>query len=458
MKKNYLFLLLSLICTFSFSQSFIWADENSQQTQEEAIFTPMEHIYVAPPEPVEEFIPFEDIKHFKLDEKNNKIGYLQNYARENNLQARIMWVDATANLGRTNTVDGIREIVDNIKKYGFNMVVMDVKPISGEVLYPSKYAPKITKFRDFYLPPEFDPVEVFVEYAKDQGLEIVASMNTFSEGHRMFDVGPAYEKKEWQAIICEPRMYLEGLAGGKALVAPRVNTSARGEHEIAVYTDINQVKYSNTSIISIIDSSNRILLTTDGNMFPFLDIKLPTGGAVLVGKNDSANFLRQYTNMGTELKPILEQAFVPIEDAQTWTIPLWVNPNNPEVRQRLLDMTAELMNNYDFDGVIYDDRMRFTDVNSDMSELSRTAFEKYIGKKLNWPDDVLRWEVDFPSMQRRMIPGPYMEAWIVWRNMSITNWLIDSVNTVKSIRNDATVSVYVGSWYGEYSGYGSNWA
>jgi hypothetical protein len=134
------------------------------------------------------------------------------------------------------------------------------------------------------------------------------------------------------------------------------------------------------------------------------------------------------------------------------------NPNSPAVRQRALDMVAELVRGYAVDGVIFDDRLRYAGVNADFSDDSRKQFETYVGRSVRWPDDVFHYEVDFPTLSRHVVPGPLYEAWLVWRAQNIRNWLASAVTTVKGIRPEATVGVYAGSWYGEYPLFGTNWA
>src|SRR5512141_2577819 len=68
-------------------------------------------------------------------------------AAKHHLQARMMWIDATANIDRYNTEEKIVSLVQEIKNAGFNTITLDVKPISGQVIYPSQYAPKLTAWK-----------------------------------------------------------------------------------------------------------------------------------------------------------------------------------------------------------------------------------------------------------------------------------------------------------------------
>ena len=73
------------------------------------------------------------------------------------LEGRVMWIDATANVERYNTLEKIQSIVAKIKSAGFNTIVFDVKPLSSEVVYPSKFAPKLKEWKGKEL-GEFDPL------------------------------------------------------------------------------------------------------------------------------------------------------------------------------------------------------------------------------------------------------------------------------------------------------------
>src|SRR2546421_856358 len=83
-------------------------------------------------------------------------------AAKHKLQARIMWIDATANIDRYNTEDKIVSLVQEIKSGGFNTIALDVKPISGQVIYPSAFAPKLTEWQGKIPPSDFVPVAIFV--------------------------------------------------------------------------------------------------------------------------------------------------------------------------------------------------------------------------------------------------------------------------------------------------------
>ena len=62
---------------------------------------------------------------------------------ETPVKPALMWFDAEANFGRFNQKDSIDYYLQKIKSLGFTHAIVDVRPITGEVLYDSKYAPRM---------------------------------------------------------------------------------------------------------------------------------------------------------------------------------------------------------------------------------------------------------------------------------------------------------------------------
>ena len=55
-----------------------------------------------------------------------------------------IWIDAEANFGRLKTKTDIRFWLDKVEKAGFNAIIVDVKPVQGDVLYDSDFLPTCT--------------------------------------------------------------------------------------------------------------------------------------------------------------------------------------------------------------------------------------------------------------------------------------------------------------------------
>ena len=423
-------------------------------------------IMVAPPLVVPaplaapQYVPLKGIPAVQLDEANNGVGIAQQTARARGVQARVIWVDATANLNRTNSAQKIADMVALIKKGGFNTIVMDVKPIVGYTLYPSKYAPKLTTWLNGKtLPADFDPLAAMVQQAHANGLQIVASMNIFSEGHRDVKYGPGYTHPEWQTTLYEPVLSVMSNAPGAApyALSDRANLPPRTPDLLAVYTESGNLKAQPGAIVVLLNADERVVAQVDGAALAAISVNVPPGGSALVGGGQAGDWLRRFAPVGAQVSMLTNSTFVPISARPEQQVPLMVNPNDPAVQTRILSMVAEVVRGYAVDGVIFDDRMRYAGANADFSPITHAQFEAFVGHPVRWPDDVFSYQVAYPSLAKRILPGPNYDAWLVFRTLTIRNWLASAVATVKAIRPTAQVSVYAGSWYPEYPTLGSNW-
>ncbi len=416
---------------------------------------------IPPTAPVPAYVPLKSLLPAVFDNGDDAVGIAQQMTRERGLQARIIWIDGTANLNRVNTADKITALVAQIKKAGFNTIVFDVKPIVGDTLYPSKFAPKLTTWLGGKtLPADFDPLAVMVAQAHANGLQIVTSMNVFSEGHRDVKYGPGYDHPEWQTTLCEPSLSLMSSVSGATpyALSDRANLPARLPGQITLVTDPASLKALPGTLAAVLDANMRVVAVADGAALPALSLSVPPGGSVLLGGGPAGDWLRSYASLGAQLSLLTNSQLVPISARPEQQVPLMVNPNDPAVQTRILNMVAEVVRGYGVDGVIFDDRLRYAGANADFSPITHAQFEAFLGHPVKWPDDVLTYDVVYPSLAKRLIPGPDYDAWNVFRTLTIRNWLASAVATVKAIRPTATVSVYAGSWYPDYPQLGSNWA
>jgi hypothetical protein len=134
---------------------------------------------------------------------------------------------------------------------------------------------------------------------------------------------------------------------------------------------------------------------------------------------------------------------------------VFVNPIQPEARARELAIVKEIAMNYDIDGIVFD-RMRYSSLSTDFSDLSRRAFEQWAGVQIqNWPADIYQYPAD-PTQE--IIRGPYFEKWLEWRARVMHKFTEEATHAVRAARPTAKCAVYVGSWYPVYYGVGVNWA
>jgi uncharacterized lipoprotein YddW (UPF0748 family) len=78
---------------------------------------------------------------------------------------KLMWIDATANIHRFNNRDTIDYYLEKVKGLGFTDIVVDIRPISGHVLYDSQYAPKLTNWNGKEIHYTFDYLGYYIEKA-----------------------------------------------------------------------------------------------------------------------------------------------------------------------------------------------------------------------------------------------------------------------------------------------------
>ncbi len=116
--------------------------------------------------------------------------------------ARVLWLDATANFARLGTPDSLARHISNAADAGFTDLVVDVKPLSGEVLYASTVAPRLRTFGGYTRSDAFDFPAVAVAEGHRRGLRVHFAVNTFAEGHKTFSTGPIFTTHpEWQTIL-----------------------------------------------------------------------------------------------------------------------------------------------------------------------------------------------------------------------------------------------------------------
>lgn len=383
-------------------------------------------------------------------------GLAASYARSQGRQARVLWVDCTANIDRYNTAEKVKSLIAKVSDAGFNTLVLDIKPISGEVIYKSSLAPKLKEWRNIKLPEDYDALAVVCREAKAAGLSFLVSLNAFSEGHRITKTGPGYATPELQSVLHEPQPMLV-IGDASFPVWPRVNEPPASAEILNAYTSSVLLPDPKPGRFAIaLTKEGRIVDGYEGGGVAGSSITIPTGGSVVFGDGAAGEFLRQHAAPGAyaaiEVKPL----FVPTSERPEQQIPLMMNPNDPRVQERARAILKEVATNYPVDGIIYDDRLRYAGLNADFSAASRESFERFVGKKLEWPADVYTYHYTF-NWTRGITPGPYFQAWLEWRASTLRDYVRSAKEAVRAARPSALFGVYAGSWFGEYANLGSNY-
>ncbi|MCC6445709.1 MAG: family 10 glycosylhydrolase [Armatimonadetes bacterium] len=377
-------------------------------------------------------------------------GVAQAAARAGGLEGRILWCDATANLPILATRAGIASVMERASRARFNIVVLDVKPISGHVLFQSRLAPRLAEWRGQTVPPDHDILAVAVEEAHARGLALYASLNIFAEGHRHFGVGPGYSRPGWQSEalvsdreVAAPTGARTGLAGADpAATGPGLWAFTKGSRRLA--DDESAAVVEGDRVAGLV-----------GHAFAgAAPLPVPAGGLLLAGRGGGRDWLEKQLAPGQTLSFHARHRIVRAADGEDGAA-LMVQPANPEVRAYEQVLLEEVARGYGVDGLVLD-RMRYGSLWMDFSPMSRQQFERWLGQPVaRFPEDIL---TPHPRPGGGVQPGRFYREWLQWRAETIRSFLAESVSRVKAVRPDLKVGVYVGSWYPTYYTVGANWA
>ena len=131
----------------------------------------------------------------------------------------------------------------------------------------------------------------------------------------------------------------------------------------------------------------------------------------------------------------------------------FLNPAIPEVQDYALKLIMELVNKYDIDGFSLD-YCRYPDEESDFSDFSRSAFENYLGKKIeNWPADVFTYDND-----SNRVDGPYINQWWAWRAKVVSDFIHRASDSIHAAKPDVDVEYWAATWIHALHRSAQNWA
>lgn len=256
---------------------------------------------------------------------------------------KMLWFDAEANFQRFSTQAGIIAMLDKTQEAGFNKIVVDVKPVEGDVLYKSEFMTQATTIGSVNVADRgWDYLQFFLDEAHKRNLKVTVSTTVFPMGMPSTRQGPAYRGTTWKGKTC--------------------------------------MQYKPEGMVDIKDDPTKV-----------------------------AAFL---------------------------------NPVLPEVQEFALRFIREIVTNYDFDAYALD-YCRFPDYQSDFSEASKEAFEKYIGGLVEtWPGDVFTYNA---SGER--VPGKYYKEWWEFRSMIIHDFVARVRKEIKAIKPDVKLEYWAASWW-----------
>nr|WP_321522302.1 alpha amylase family protein [uncultured Macellibacteroides sp.] len=111
---------------------------------------------------------------------------------------KYLWFDAEANFERFSNQDSIRYYLDKTKETGFNHIVVDVRPIYGDVLYKkTSFMTQLTTVNGFSRSLSWDYLQFFIDEAKKRDLKVTVSTTIFPAGRPDTREGLVYRDASW---------------------------------------------------------------------------------------------------------------------------------------------------------------------------------------------------------------------------------------------------------------------
>ena len=378
-----------------------------------------------------------------------------------------LWMEPGANLRLLSSPEGVAEVLDRAAAVGVDAVVPEAKNAWGYVTYLSDAAPTIatspiphTSPQSYaspaqWYPRDYDMLATIIAEAHARGMRVDVAINSFGEGFSPLQAGPAFTHPEWQATAYVATRRILA-AGGESAQLAGVDVP-RGENDLILYTPTIGAlpPTSRWGVDVAVDGGtvtevrNRAASDVDPGPVP-----IPRGGYVLSGHGAAAAWLLRALPVSTAVT--IGPVETRMEPSSAHDIFAFASPANPEVWNYELGIIYEILTRYDVDGIVLD-RTRYQDLTEDFSDLSRAAFERFIGHPVaHWPDDVYTYIPRGYGVDRR--PGPLYQAWLGYRAHTIFMYTRAAANLIHVLRPRVAVGMYVGSWYSAYYEEGVNWA
>lgn len=382
---------------------------------------------------------------------------LKNLVKNDNQKARILWYDLSANIHNLDTPEKVKEIVTKTANANIDTIILDVKNYTGFVGYNSDIAPHmststIKDYSDF--PAGYDLLATVLEEAHEQGLEVHANVNVFSEGNTDYQEGPAFEHPEWQSQFYTVMRVAE-TESGETHEITKINAE-RGTNDLVLYTpDKYDVSPSNRWGVEVQIKDGVITDIEDRAINGADALTVPENGVVLSAHGESRQWVLDNLNVGETLNyKQTTSEIIPASEYSTFST--FTNPIREDVQTYELSIIEEVITNYDVDGIVLD-RARYSNQFADFSDLSREKFEAYIGESItNWPEDI--FEIKIKGTSDKIVKGPWYKEWIEFRAKNIQSFFQKAENFVHEYDEDLFFTTYVGSWYPLYYSEGVNWA
>lgn len=114
------------------------------------------------------------------------------------IKPKAMWIDCHANFRRLATKAGIDGELSKIKRYGFNMIYLDIKPSNGYALYKSDILPYCNTFADISVERDYDDYLGYIlDKCEELGIDVVGSVGAMGFGQKGNNFKQGYVYDNW---------------------------------------------------------------------------------------------------------------------------------------------------------------------------------------------------------------------------------------------------------------------
>ena len=239
-------------------------------------------------------------------------------ARQANLEGRVLWMDGTANLKRLSTREGVAAVFDKCKQANINTVVVDVKPLGGQVLYNSTVAPQLREWKGLPLPRRVRPApdgRAGGPPARHQGLRehqrLQRRPQAAQGGPALREAGTRRPSSTTSSGPSPPPDGASCDACGRR--QPRPRRRARSAPTTAGFPDAKTLGPEDAAVVVRQDQRQRRpgrLAERSWAASPF-----PTDGYLLVGRGDGRRWLLEHLQVGRALTYTAKEVLQPILEA-----------------------------------------------------------------------------------------------------------------------------------------------
>ena len=114
----------------------------------------------------------------------------------------VMWIDASANFRRFEKKADIRAILKRAHTYGFNGIVVGVKPGNGRALYESEFLKPCVSLAGARIERDYDYLEYILQTAKSFGMRVEASASVMVMGENSGKSGALFDDDYFKELEC----------------------------------------------------------------------------------------------------------------------------------------------------------------------------------------------------------------------------------------------------------------